>query len=193
MDAHRHRRRCSPPSIEWGSTDQTISSSTTIPQIDVDLVSLYAGASKKGSLQQDSPGSSDRTSGPLAFTAIALLLAPRAVARGCLVDLSSEMQVLEDYAEAIISAAEDKSVEFVKALNKAVCFGAACHGDRVEILALCSFKKELTQLKEWAEQLSTIVEAKKLIEDLTRALDVLKVIQLSQPELAGVPPQPRKS
>jgi hypothetical protein len=175
---------CRPPGKN--STRNPSATSTTIPQIDVDFAGEYAGASQKK--DTDNSGLSGHTRGPLAYPKSC-----SAVARGSGVDLRSEMQLLEEYAEAIFSAAEDKGVQFLNALNQAVCFGAACYGDREEILALCTFSRELTQLKEWAEILSAIVDGKHFISDLTRVLDVVKVIQLSPLGSTGVPLQTRKS
>lgn len=94
-------------------------------------------------------------------------------------DLRAEMQQLRNYAAKLYSTMEDTSVEFVKELNKAVCFGAARARDRKEILAFCSFRQELLQLKDYAEELAILVEDGQLISDLAGLLDAVKEIQLS--------------
>jgi hypothetical protein len=84
-------------------------------------------------------------------------------------------------------------VAFVQALNAAVCFGAPCSGDREQILALCSFQRELTQLIDWAEQLSTVVGETQLTSDLTKVLDITQGILASPLEPAGGSLQPLNS
>jgi hypothetical protein len=159
-----------------GNISTISTTSTSVPQIDFDLASLQQDT--------DNSGFSDRASCSVANPTPVTSAAARGAVRVDLV--AAEMQLLRDFAERILSVAEEKGVVFVQALNKAVCFGAACSGDREEILALCSFRRELTQLKDWAEQLTTLVgEEDQLIGDLTKVLEVIKGIQLSPLGSAG--------